>query len=109
MEGSSEETAKQRPENFNNPTAIHWHGIELESYYDGVPGWTGSGQHSTPVIAPGTSFVARMAPPRAGTFIYHTHWHDKTQLLNGIYGPLNVFWDPTRNTIPRAISISFLA
>lgn len=75
---------------LSNPTAIHWHGIELESYYDGVPGWTGSGQHTTPPIAPGTSFVARMAPPRAGTFIYHTHWHDETQLLNGIYGPLIV-------------------
>jgi FtsP/CotA-like multicopper oxidase with cupredoxin domain len=72
------------------PTVIHWHGIELESYYDGVAGWTGTGRQTTPAVAPGTSFVARMAPPRAGTFIYHTHWHDETQLLNGIYGPLIV-------------------
>ena len=71
------------------PTAIHWHGIELESYYDGVPGWTG-GSQTTPPIRPGESFVARMTPPRAGTFIYHTHWHDGTQLLNGLYGPLIV-------------------
>src|SRR5215472_1835324 len=56
-------------------TSIHWHGIELESYYDGVPGWTGSGRQITPAIAPASSFVARMAPPRAGTFIYHTHSH----------------------------------
>jgi FtsP/CotA-like multicopper oxidase with cupredoxin domain len=34
--------------------------------------------------------VARMTPVRAGTFIYHTHWHDAGQLLNGIYGPLIV-------------------
>jgi FtsP/CotA-like multicopper oxidase with cupredoxin domain len=73
-----------------DPTAIHWHGIELESYYDGVAGWTGSGQQRTPAIAPGSSFVARMTPPRAGTFIYHTHWHDEAQLLNGMYGPLIV-------------------
>ena len=73
-----------------NPTAIHWHGIELESYYDGVPGWTGSGQQTTPAIEPGSSFIARMTPPRAGTFIYHTHWHDSTQLANGLYGPLIV-------------------
>jgi FtsP/CotA-like multicopper oxidase with cupredoxin domain len=72
----------------SNPTAIHWHGIELESYYDGVAGWTGSGQQTTPSVAPGTSFFARMTPPRAGTFIYHTHWHDDKQLLNGLYGPL---------------------
>jgi FtsP/CotA-like multicopper oxidase with cupredoxin domain len=71
------------------PTAIHWHGIELESYYDGVPGWAG-GSQTTPPIAPGESFVARMTPPRAGTFIYHTHWHDGDQLLNGLYGPLIV-------------------
>jgi FtsP/CotA-like multicopper oxidase with cupredoxin domain len=74
----------------SNPTVIHWHGIELESYYDGVAGWTGSGQQTTPPIAPGTSFVAHMTPPRAGTFIYHTHWHDDAQLLNGLYGPLIV-------------------
>jgi FtsP/CotA-like multicopper oxidase with cupredoxin domain len=71
------------------PTAIHWHGIELESYYDGVPGWTG-GSQTTPAIASGESFVVRMTPPRAGTFIYHTHWHDGAQLLNGLYGPLIV-------------------
>jgi FtsP/CotA-like multicopper oxidase with cupredoxin domain len=73
-----------------NPTAIHWHGIELESYYDGVPGWTGSGGQTTPAIAPGGSFVAKMTPPHAGTFIYHTHWHDEAQLANGVYGPLIV-------------------
>jgi FtsP/CotA-like multicopper oxidase with cupredoxin domain len=85
---------------LTQPTAIHWHGIELESYYDGVPGWTGAGTQTTPPIAPGTSFVARMTPPRAGTFIYHTHWHDELQLTNGIYGPLIVLppgekFDPT--------------
>jgi len=85
-----------------DPTTIHWHGIELESYYDGVAGWTGSAQQTTPAIAPGTSFVARMTPPRAGTFIYHTHWHDEAQLLNGMYGPLIVLepgqtYDPERD------------
>jgi len=33
--------------------SVHWHGIELESYYDGVPGWGGDGQRVTPMIAPG--------------------------------------------------------
>ena len=75
---------------LQTPTAIHWHGIEIESYYDGVPGWTGEATQTTPSIAPGTSFVARMTPPRAGTFIYHTHWHDALQLVNGVYGPLIV-------------------
>ncbi len=74
----------------SNPTVIHWHGIELENYFDGVDGWTGAGGQTTPPIPPGTSFVARMTPPRAGTFIYHTHWHDSVQLRNGVYGPLIV-------------------
>ncbi len=87
---------------MKEPTAIHWHGMELESYYDGVAGWTGSGKQTTPAIAPGGSFVARMTPPRAGTFIYHTHWHDAGQLLNGIYGPLIVLepgekYDPSHD------------
>ena len=74
----------------STPTAIHWHGMELESYYDGVPGWSGSGQQITPAIAPGAAFVVRFTPPRAGTFIYHSHWHDETPILNGLYGPLIV-------------------
>lgn len=71
-------------------TAVHWHGIELESYYDGVPGWSGDSPQTTPPIPPGGSFLARMTPPRAGTFIYHTHWHDVGQLAGGLYGPLIV-------------------
>jgi manganese oxidase len=85
------ETAEIEVKNLSsNPTVIHWHGLEIESYYDGVAGWTGSGQQITPPVAPGTSFVARMTPPRAGTFIYHTHWHDTAQILNRLYGALIV-------------------
>jgi FtsP/CotA-like multicopper oxidase with cupredoxin domain len=75
---------------LQEPTAIHWHGIELDSYYDGVPGWGGAGERVTPDIEPGQSFVARFTPPRAGTFIYHTHWHNFLQLTGGLYGPLIV-------------------
>jgi FtsP/CotA-like multicopper oxidase with cupredoxin domain len=72
------------------PTALHWHGIELESYYDGVVDLGGDSRQVTPRIEPGASFVARMTPPRAGTFIYHTHWHDMDQLTKGLYGALIV-------------------
>jgi manganese oxidase len=75
---------------LREPTAIHWHGIELDSYYDGVPVWGGSREQMTPRIEPGQSFVARFAPPKAGTFIYHTHWHNFLQLVGGLYGPLIV-------------------
>lgn len=89
---------------LSEPTAIHWHGMEIESAYDGVPGWAGTTLHTTPGIAPGTSFVAYMTPPRAGTFIYHTHWHDVKQLVGGMYGALLVMppgqkFDPTTDKV----------
>ena len=71
-------------------TAVHWHGIELTSYYDGVPGMSGEPGHVVPSIAPGDSFVAAYTPPRAGTFIYHTHIDDVRQMESGLYGALIV-------------------
>jgi hypothetical protein len=75
---------------LTEPLAVHWHGIELESYYDGVPGLSGSGQQLLKPIAPGGSFVVHLTAPRAGTFIYHTHIDDLKQLSSGLYGPLIV-------------------
>lgn len=72
------------------PAAIHWHGIELESYSDGVAGWSGLGDRLAPSIEPGDSFVARLTLPTAGTFIYHTHMNDIEQLSSGLYGALLV-------------------
>jgi FtsP/CotA-like multicopper oxidase with cupredoxin domain len=72
------------------PTSVHWHGIELESYFDGVAGFSGAGRRLAPVIAPHDSFVARFTPPRAGTFIYHTHVDETRQQLAGLAGPLIV-------------------
>ena len=81
---------------LKEPTTVHWHGIELESPYDGVPDWSGTGKQTTPPIAPGHSFVARMTPPRAGTFIYHSHWHEQKQLGEGLTGPLIVLEPGTK-------------
>ena len=82
--------------NLPEGTAIHWHGMELESYYDGVHGWSGLGQRVTPMIEPGASFVVRFTPPRSGTFMYHTHLHDGRQLQSGMYGPMLVVDDRER-------------
>jgi FtsP/CotA-like multicopper oxidase with cupredoxin domain len=75
---------------LQEPTAVHWHGMELESYYDGVVGWGTDGRKTTPAIEPGGSFRVRFTPPRAGTFIYHAHLNDEAQLGEGLYGPLIV-------------------
>ncbi len=82
-------------------TAIHWHGIELESYSDGVAGWSGAMNRLAPAIAPRDSFTARLTLKRAGTFIYHTHLNDVDQLTRGLYGPLVVL-EPGQRFDPRS-------
>jgi len=89
---------------MSDTSILHWHGIELESYYDGIAGWSGTPGHTAPAIAPGDSFVARMTPPRAGTFIYHSHMQQTDQVGDGLYGPLIVLepgerFDPSRELI----------
>jgi len=75
---------------LNVETAIHWHGMEIESYPDGVPGWSGMPGRIAPAIQPADSFVAEFTPPRAGTFIYHSHMDELTQTNSGMYGALIV-------------------
>ena len=70
--------------------AVHWHGIELESYPDGVAGVSGEGRRILPMIAPGDSLTVAFTPPRAGTFMYHSHSNEFQQLSSGLYGALIV-------------------
>ena len=72
------------------PTGVHWHGIEVPSWSDGVPDWSGLGRRIAPTIEPGDSFVAEFTPPRSGTFIYHAHANETFQVNLGLYGALLV-------------------
>ena len=76
------------------PTAVHWHGIELDSYMDGVAGFSGHPGRIAPAIAPRDSFEARFTPPRAGSFIYHPHADEVRQQQAGLSGALLVVDDP---------------
>jgi FtsP/CotA-like multicopper oxidase with cupredoxin domain len=76
--------------NLDEPTAVHWHGLEIESFPDGVPHWSGMGDKIFPQIAPNDSFVAAFTPPRSGTFPYHSHLNDRNHILSGMYGALLV-------------------
>ncbi|MBI3567978.1 MAG: multicopper oxidase domain-containing protein [Gemmatimonadetes bacterium] len=88
-------------------TAVHWHGLELDSYYDGVAGWSGADSRTAPMIAPGDSFVVRLTPTRAGTFIYHTHQGEGTQLRAGLYGALLVLPPgEARDTTERLVMLT---
>jgi len=71
-------------------TAVHWHGMEIESYPDGVAGWSGMAGKIAPAIEPNDSFIAEFTPPRAGTFVYHSHINELTQTNSGMYGALIV-------------------
>lgn len=98
------------------PTAVHWHGIELQSYYDGVANFSGIGGHISPAIAPGDSFEVRFTPPRSGTFIYHPHADEVRQQQAGLAGAIVVVDDPARFdaehdrvvllTVPRRDAVS---
>lgn len=71
-------------------TSVHWHGVELESYFDGIAGFSGTPTHLAPVIAPRDSFEVRFTPPRAGTFIYHSHVNEGRQQPAGLIGAIIV-------------------
>jgi FtsP/CotA-like multicopper oxidase with cupredoxin domain len=77
-------------------TSVHWHGIELESYFDGVADFAGAGSHIAAAIAPGDSFQALFTPPRSGTFMYHPHADEVRQQQAGLSGALLVVDDPER-------------
>ena len=81
-------------------TAVHWHGLELESFSDGVAGFGGTDAMRTPPVKAGGTFTARLSMPRAGTFIYHTHLRDEEQLTSGLYGPIVVL-EPGQVFNPR--------
>jgi len=76
--------------NLDEPTAIHWHGLEIESFPDGVPHFSGLGKRVFTEIAPNDSFVAAFVPTRAGTYPYHSHLNDRHQINSGMYGALIV-------------------
>lgn len=88
----------------SDATSIHWHGMELESLYDGVVGLGGTPGKHTPAVLPRDSFEVRMTPPRAGTFIYHTHFLELRQTTGGLFGSMIVLppgeeWDDSRDHV----------
>jgi FtsP/CotA-like multicopper oxidase with cupredoxin domain len=78
-------------------TGVHWHGLEIESFPDGVPNFSGMGGHIMRPIAPGDSFAAEFTPPRSGTFPYHSHLNELRQIGSGMYGAI-IVTDAPRDT-----------
>ena len=61
-------------------TTIHWHGQLLPNGMDGVGGLT------QPHIKPGQTFVYEFQLRKSGTFMYHPHADEMTQMAMGMMG-----------------------
>jgi len=59
-------------------TSIHWHGLILPNFFDGVPYLT------TPPIKPGTTFKYEFPLNQSGTYWYHSH--TMLQEQSGVFG-----------------------
>jgi FtsP/CotA-like multicopper oxidase with cupredoxin domain len=62
------------------PTTIHWHGIDVPTDMDGVPGL------SQDAVDPGESFTYEFAASNPGTRMYHSHTDTDAQIQLGLYG-----------------------
>lgn len=62
------------------PTSVHWHGILLPNGMDGV-----SGLNQRP-ISPGATFKYEFTLRQSGTFMYHPHFDEMTQIGLGMMG-----------------------
>jgi FtsP/CotA-like multicopper oxidase with cupredoxin domain len=66
------------------PTTVHWHGIILPNGMDGVAGL------NQPPIPVGETFVYEFTVRYPGTFMYHPHFDEMTQIALGMAGMLIV-------------------
>jgi CopA family copper-resistance protein len=65
---------------MNVETSVHWHGLLLPNFYDGVP------YLSTPPIKPGTTFKYEFPLKQSGTYWYHSH--TMLQEQSGVFGSI---------------------
>jgi FtsP/CotA-like multicopper oxidase with cupredoxin domain len=89
--------------NLTEPSGVHWHGLEIESFPDGVANFSGIGDKIMPPIPPGETFAAEFTPPRSGTFPYHSHLHEMRQIGSGMYGAIIVSDAPRDTTRDHVI------
>ncbi len=78
---------------FPTATAVHWHGLEVPSDADGVPGV------GMKPIQPGQTYVYDFTVHEVdvGTHWYHSHYDDMEQVAGGFYGAFIV--DPRPGTV----------
>jgi len=72
-------------------TSVHWHGLLLPNWEDGVPYLT------TPPIKPGTTFTYEFPIKQSGTYWYHSHTGLQEQV--GVYGSIVIKPETERTDI----------
>jgi FtsP/CotA-like multicopper oxidase with cupredoxin domain len=82
------------------PTTVHWHGVFVPSGMDGVGGL------SQRAIRPGETFVYEWTFRQFGTFMYHSHHDEMTQMAMGLMGMIVVH--PRRLTPEYAVDRDFV-
>jgi CopA family copper-resistance protein len=70
-------------------TSIHWHGLILPNFYDGVP------YLNTPPIKPGQTLKYEFPINQSGTYWYHSH--TMLQEQSGVYGSIVIH--PQKETL----------
>jgi FtsP/CotA-like multicopper oxidase with cupredoxin domain len=66
------------------PTTVHWHGVFLPNGMDGVGGL------NQRAIQPGETFKYEWTWRQSGTFMYHSHHDEMTQMAMGLMGMMVV-------------------
>lgn len=84
---------------FPKATAIHWHGLEVPSNQDGVPGI------GMKPIEPGQTYTYdfTVTGNDVGTHWYHSHYDDMEQDAGGLYGAFLVDPRPGTSEATQAI------
>ena len=75
------------------PTSVHWHGLIIKNGMDGVAGL------NQRAIKPGETFMYEFVVRHPGTYMYHPHFDEMTQIALGMSGMIVVH--PRRPRGPR--------
>ncbi len=80
-------------------TTVHWHGLLLPNGMDGVGGL------NQKAIPPGETFKYEFTLKQAGTFMYHSHHDEMTQMALGMVGMLVIHPRRPRTRVDRDFAL----
>jgi len=84
---------------LNEPTSVHWHGIILPNGMDGVVGL------NQKAIQPGQTYKYEFTLKQNGTFMYHPHSDEMTQIAMGMMGFFIIHPKEEKDPVDRDFAI----